>query len=214
MSTIDLLVTDIPAEIALETFDIDPVRVRGKLVLDIASGFSNVTASLSDIGGAVSFGIDPRYADMQDMQEQHSSIQRPQRDARLLFGNALGHFTKHFIENPGSYIAADAASLPFRDDSVDIIFNNLFLASFEENEDMQDYTRECIKEWVRVLHDKGRAYIGVFPDARRVPADVHRQMSSNMGNIRACADELIKQRLMRKIAERIKPIGRYLLLEK
>jgi ubiquinone/menaquinone biosynthesis C-methylase UbiE len=230
----DLAVSGSPSEMVLTYMAVQPDRLKGRLVLDVASGTSDVTHRLNSVG-AIAFGVDPVYRDEARMQREYElfrSEHKARRARRAMLGSeqkgitfkgkfaepvdpleaAYDRFWEDYKLNPYRYVVGSAEALPFQDGMADLVLNNMFLSSLDPNE---AYTNAVINEMVRVLRMGGEARIGAFSGPNStVPADIVRTMAESKALIKDVASELARAKQIRKVSERSHPIGSIVVISK
>ncbi|HUQ84837.1 MAG TPA: class I SAM-dependent methyltransferase [Candidatus Limnocylindrales bacterium] len=156
-----------------------PRKIKGKVIVDIGSGASNMVARLRK-KGAIAFGVDIGYSNIDRLiknadyysrdrtfwQEERKVGEKkftldypfdPSTTSWASFGidqKALLDFSNDARDTENSsYIAADARALPFPDESVDFAYSNLALTIFL-SKDRNAFLRS-VHEAVRILKPGG-----------------------------------------------------------
>lgn len=157
-----MAITSNPGTMIQGFFGIDPARYRGKVALDIGSGFSDMSLVLRS-QGVTALSVDPCYADLENAMVRHAQL----KDSKLkgwlrildsMFPSTAIH--EDIQEMGGFYIAASCDSLPLPDNSVDVVTDFSFMVS-EPGGD-SDFVLATMFEVARVLKKGGRYHVGPY----------------------------------------------------
>lgn len=131
-----------------------PNDIVGKRILDVGSGVSIAVEELAK-RGAIAYGIDPIYSDRNRIWQSYQRTIR-MGHTNTTYDEKLKGSVKDFLDDHlsnGRYIAASATNLPFRDNSLDLVYSNQCLTAFLVK-DQETFLR-AIAEAVRVLKSGG-----------------------------------------------------------
>lgn len=138
-------------------------ELRGKRILDIGAGQSNITAHLRE-NGAESFAIDLAYIslDKLDRATTHAmceAVKSGRLDSKYcyIFEKARDEFRRDQMKNSHCYISANATHLPFEANSMDLMYSGSCISTVL-NENLNELN-EAMNEVVRVLRPRGTAII-------------------------------------------------------
>ncbi|MFD2613261.1 class I SAM-dependent methyltransferase [Paenibacillus gansuensis] len=154
-------------------FDLDESALQGADVLDIAAGASSFTAEACQ-RGVRSVAADPLYGGtaqelvLRGREEIKVSTAKIERTAGqfdwTFYGNpsmhkdrrelALERFADDFQHRPDRYIAASLPTLPFEDESFDLVLCSHFLFLYGTQLDAE-FHRQALKELLRVCRRGG-----------------------------------------------------------
>lgn len=181
--------TSLQFELQLPKFQFSE-GLRGLRILDIGAGASDLTRTLLE-RGADAYAVDPRYSDLKDLEKKvkfhnaHAPYNAIDRSARR---KSMDRFIGNYTRNPNKYVAAYAASLPFRDDSFDIAVSmntiTVYLDSF------YDLLLASVKEGLRIVKKGGTLQLCPFME-REVGFD------SGVDNLRLANESRMVQEVMR-----------------
>jgi len=166
-------------------FLLDPEKLAGRRVLDVAGGVGSFCAEANALGIQVT-AVDPIYA----LAPEEIGAQAPQdldlvirsvaglptykwqnyRDpehVRELRGRALESFLRDYPAGRGTrYIIGALPSLPFADRSFDLALASYFLFAYDDKFDYE-FHRDSIRELMRVASGEARVYPTVNFEAKR-----------------------------------------------
>lgn len=140
-----------------------PENLRGLKVLEIGAGQSNVVASLRK-RGAEAVAIDPAYLfpvehDSRTEAYLNEEILTRDKEWYRLLQEARKGFKEDKVKTPGSYVPAEAESLPFKPYTFDFVLSNFCICpvlSLNFNQ-----LEKSMSEALRVLKPGG--LLTVFP---------------------------------------------------
>jgi ubiquinone/menaquinone biosynthesis C-methylase UbiE len=131
-----------------------PNDVAGLVIVDVGSGASSMVRDLR-ARGAEAYGVDPGYKNVDALLRTAGRYIRGLgvnygADALKVRLQALAEFQADFRRNKGHYKTALAGDLPFKDDSVDIVYSELAISHFLIREDREVFMG-AVDEGLRVL---------------------------------------------------------------
>ncbi len=185
----EILITSRPLANYLDFFDLSESDLVGKRILDCPGGASSFTAEARHLG-ADAFAVDPTYTldtaqlAVQGNQQIEVSDSWFRSNPDLFFEAARGEanieaiiadrraalatFLRDIEASPGRYLAASLPTLPFRDNSFDLVLCSHLLFCYADRFD-RDFHLAAIEELLRVSSADVRIYplsdyVGVTPE--------------------------------------------------
>lgn len=170
-------------------FALDPAKLRGKAVLDVAAGPASFTAEVCKLG-IDAVAVDPLYGcpvttlathvqlDYAQMFAQmrtkphllrfrsFPSIDAAELDRRAAARRFLGDYEAHFVH--GRYVGARLPRLPFLDGAFDLVLCAHLLFVYARRFDLAWHVAAC-RELVRVSAGEVRIHPVCGADGRRYP---------------------------------------------
>jgi ubiquinone/menaquinone biosynthesis C-methylase UbiE len=153
-----------PSEGAFTYIDF-PKDVRGLTIVDIGSGASTATLELQK-QGANAIAIDYRYKNLKEVKrsiDRYLSSTIPSADRRMMvevreynrqMRNSMRAFFHAHENREIQLVAASAGSLPFKNESVDLIFSIQCITRFLIKD--KDVFINAVSEAIRVLRPEGQ----------------------------------------------------------
>lgn len=157
-------------------FDLDPDALSGRTILDCPGGAGGFTA------GAVARGADARAVDPVYGPDVSAVAERGRRDVRRAMDaldgvgdlynwnfyddpadlesyrwSALGRFLADYSVSPERYVSAALPSLPFPDDSFDLVLSAHLLFLYAEEFD-HSFHQRALRELCRVASEEVRVF--------------------------------------------------------
>lgn len=170
-------------------FAIDPATLKGRSILDVASGPSSFTAEACK-RGADAVAVDPLYGCSVDTLSQHvtidyrnmvaqmnakqhlfrfkafASIAEAEVSRRSAAERFLADYASHFVH--GRYVGAQLPLLPFFDRAFDLVLCAHLLFVYAKRFDFDFHLAAC-RELVRVSRDDVRIHPIVGLNGRKYP---------------------------------------------
>lgn len=144
------------------TVGVGPEDTRGKRVLDLGSGLSDFVMRSNEAGG-FTVGIDTAYASLEELEERGRSyvgyigaLDDPANVVRNR--RTMERALADIRENPQRYIGASTLSLPFPNNTFDIVISNCFLTSSAGSG--AEYVEATVLEALRVIQRGGTLNLG------------------------------------------------------
>ena len=181
--------TSLQFELQIPKFQL-PESLRGLKILDIGAGASDLVRAFGE-RGADAYAADPRYSDLKDLEKRvkfHNARAPYNAIDRSARRKSMDRFIGNYTRNPNKYVAAYAASLPFRDNSFDIAVSmntvTVYLDSF------YDLLLASVKEGLRVVKKGGTLQLCPF---------MEREVGFNSGvdNLRLANESRMVKEVMR-----------------
>ena len=164
-------------------FLLEPDRLAGKRVLDVASGVSSFCAEANELGMKVT-SFDPIYSlpaekirerSEPDLESVYRAIgrvptyrwgyyQNPEY-MRELRERAFTLFISDYQAHPHRYVAGELPRLPFADREFDVTLVSYFLFAYQDRLDYE-FHRNSILEIMRVTQHEARIYPTVTFEAQ------------------------------------------------
>jgi SAM-dependent methyltransferase len=167
-------------------FLLDPARLVGKRVLDVAGGVSSFCAEANELGIKVTsfdpiYSLSPRNITERsgpDLESVYRAIgqvptyrwgyyKNPDY-MRQLRERAFGVFLSDYTTHPERYVAGELPKIPFADGEFDLTLVSYFLFAYQDRLDYE-FHRDSILEIMRVTRDEARIYPTVTFEAE--PSD-------------------------------------------
>lgn len=165
-------------------FLLDPERLRGRRVLDVAGGVSSFSAEANALGIRAT-ACDPIYnwpvekIEAQtgpDLEHIYKIVEglttyrwdyyRDRDHMRALRSQAAARFLEDVHANPDHYVPGELPNLPFQDRSFDLTLVSYFLFVYQEQLSYELH-RDSILELMRVTRDELRIYPTVTFEAEK-----------------------------------------------
>ena len=180
------------SEVIEATYSLNPERMKGMRVVDIAAGGSDLTARFCELG-ADAVAIDPSYDDRdifvarssdfigfldeidevertarrQSMPPNVIIVDRPSDkndNPRVTNRSANARFLEDWAAHPERYITGSAIDLPLPDRSADLVLNLNFLSNLHEV--LPEFALATVWEGIRILRKSGSMKIGLFKETQ------------------------------------------------
>jgi ubiquinone/menaquinone biosynthesis C-methylase UbiE len=174
------------------TYSLNPERMRGMRVVDIAAGGSDLTARFCELG-ADAVAIDPSYDDrgifvarssefiefLDDIDEAERTARRQSLPPNVIIvdrpsvkndqprvtnRSANARFLEDWAAHPERYITGSAIDLPLPDRSADLVLNLNFLSNLHGI--LPEFALASVWEGIRVLRRSGSMKIGLFKETQ------------------------------------------------
>jgi hypothetical protein len=165
-------------------FLLEPEKLKGKRVLDVAAGVSSFCAEANAQGIRVT-ALDPVYtctpeeiekrakpdldkviAGLRGLPTYRWTAYRDPEHVRELRQRALDRFLPDFVEHRQRYVSGALPKLPFGDKMFDLTLVSYFLFAYQEHF-TYDFHRDSLLELMRVTHGELRIYPTVTFEAER-----------------------------------------------
>jgi len=205
-----------PASSVVMGLGLSLAELKGKRVLDVASGLSDFTMRASEAGAEI-VAVDPLYSDKEalgnrgrifitDQVERAYRMQgggivipgdRHPDDIALeqdMRGGTLARAIDDIANNPQRYVSADILDLPFANGAFDMATCFSFLTSFEG--DHPEFVKEALIEVLRVIRRGGNLRVG--PNEFKLEGGESGRKTE--ANLKAAFEEAKKLKIVEKIS--------------